>query len=386
MTDSDRRPRAAPAKTPKVRVIHQTDPFKYFPALAELEADERVQVTGRHRYSVVKEWVRSAIKDRRSFSQRTVFAASDLILRLRLPCIKGEVVVIGCAPWDWRFLLYGLLSARGRNEIVYHTSWPDWTTGYAPRRYGFATPLLRRLWLKVLQQENVQIVTILDESRRQLLSGHGLHATQISHAVPQVFFDAQRARSPREANGPLRLLYVGELSVKKGLPQLLEMADELGDDVLLTIVGDGSLRQECERASSSANIDYRGRISDKKVLATTMADQDLLVLFSQRSGTWQELFGIVLVEAIAAGCGVIATDHVGPRSLLGADAPSHLLEESDRAGLVHLVKKLATGGLDLDAFRHETSHLAAGFSSSAVAEQWWRVIDRAQRRLVGIGG
>ncbi|WP_344342136.1 glycosyltransferase, partial [Streptomyces rhizosphaericus] len=48
----------------RVRIVHETNPTKYFPALLDLAEQGRIDIVGLHRYSVVKEWLRAGLKDR----------------------------------------------------------------------------------------------------------------------------------------------------------------------------------------------------------------------------------------------------------------------------------------------------------------------------------
>ncbi|WBP96210.1 glycosyltransferase [Mycolicibacterium neoaurum] len=362
------------AGKPQVRLIHETNPEKYFPALYELDRDRQISLVGAHRYSVLKEWLRSWLRERKPIRARTIAALDDLKLRLRLPRIHGEVVVLGFAPWDWRMLLYSVLVRR--NWLIYHTSWPNWQPGSARRQYGILTPVFRRLWLRVLRQPNVRVVAVLEKTKQSLREAYGVDAEVIPHAVPEVFFEARRSQVV-EPGQPLRLIHVGELSEKKGIPQLLAIMEAIGDERLtLTIVGDGPLREQCTTAAaSSPAIEFIGPVSDRAKLARLMASHDLLVLLSQRDSTWEELFGIVIAEGMAAGLGVIASNHIGPRFLLGDAALGNLFEDNDIDGPLELIKALAGDHDELRAMKESHHGLADRFRLPVVAQRWSSVID-----------
>ena len=364
------------ADVPAVRIIHETNPEKYFPAVLLLADEQRIDLRGTHRYSVVKEWARSWRKDRKPFSRRTRAAFGDLLLRLKLPFIRGEIIILGFAPWDWRILLYALLADR--NTVVYHTSWPKWQAqAMTPRQYGAITPWLEKFWRRFLQHPNVTVVAVLDVTRTQLESD-SVDVAVIPHAVPEVFFASGNPRTSTR----LRLLFVGELAPKKGIPQLLDLMRHVQDEpVTLTIVGDGELRNVCtEAANSSSTVSYLGPIADRAELAGIMAQHDVLVLLSQREGAWEELFGIVIAEASAAGLGVIGTTHVGPSSILGPLASRALFDESDTDGPRQLIVRLAQDRSALLEFREGHRDLATAYRIDRVALDWERLIVSLWRR------
>ena len=246
-----------PKAPPRVRLIHETNPAKYFPALYFLHDRGAIRLVGTHRYSVVREWMRSGVRDRTPLLQRSRNALGDAWLRMRLPFLRGEVWVLGFAPWDWRLLLYRPWARR--NQILYHTSWHDWSTEGVPRQYGRLNRYMRSAWLRFLNHPNVRVIGVLPRTQRELAQRFDVPATVIPHAVPDVFYEVGAERIPRTERG-LKILYVGELAKKKGLQTLLDfMARDPNPAVMLTIVGDGNMRESCQQAARRDHrIDFRG--------------------------------------------------------------------------------------------------------------------------------
>lgn len=352
----------------RVRLVHETNPRKYFPALFDLAEAGQIHLTGAHRYSVIKEWARSAVKDRLPLGQRTMNALGDLAFRLRLPFVRGETVILGFAPWDFRMLLYGALSYR--NQVIYHTSWPDWRLRATPRQAGPATALLRWIWLKILSGPNVRTVAVTDAVAASYEHETGLPAKVIPHAVPEVFFQAGRDRVDATPEGGLKLIFVGEVSEKKGIPQLITLMSSLADqDVSLTIVGTGPMSSHLEGGRTPPGITYLGPILDRHEMAQLMKSHDIMLLLSQRTANWEELFGIALVEGIAAGLLVVASDHVGPRTILGPEAET-IFSEDDLKGVLGLLRRCANDRSALTRLKDGQRRAANRFHISHVRQLW----------------
>jgi glycosyltransferase involved in cell wall biosynthesis len=124
--------------------------------------------------------------------------------------------------------------------------------------------------------------------------------TSFFHPAPKV----------RVAGGPLRVLYVGSLAVRKGVHHLLAAIQLLPDDVArLTLVG--TMRKEFlpiwrRMAPAMKNrAHWRGGIAHAN-LPAVYREADVVVLPSLCDS-----FGQVVVEALACGTPVIATTNCG---------------------------------------------------------------------------
>lgn len=353
----------------KLRIIHETNPRKYFPALYELADDKIIDLVGEHRYSIVKEWLRSWLRDKTTFSARTKNAYKDLLLRFKVPFITDETIVMGFAPWDWRILIFRSLA--NRNKILYQTSWHDWRLDKTPRqpKPNYIKRWLQKQWHTFVRHPNVNVIAVTPTVADTVLQQTGVSATIIPHAVPEVFFKAGSERKPKK-NKSLKLLYVGEISEKKGIKVLLNMLKELNcDDISLTVVGNGPLVTLVK--GSAHNVTYLGPIYDRSKLATVMSQHDVLMLLSQKTPTWEELFGIVIVEAIAAGCVVIASDHIGPRGIFAGTEQVGLFKENDIDNIKTTIHKLKDFSDFFSKFKRQQD-VSRKFSVEIVKSDWER--------------
>ena len=98
-------------------------------------------------------------------------------------------------------------------------------------------------------------------------------------------------------------MFVGRLSIEKGILTLLAAWEDLGDTPLI-LIGDGPLRGEVERVcrSSGGRLQFRGLIPRGQCLAI-LSHAPFLVVPS----LWYETFGLVLMEAFACGTPVVAS-------------------------------------------------------------------------------
>ena len=150
---------------------------------------------------------------------------------------------------------------------------------------------------------------------------------------------------PAGSAGEGVVLFVGSLDRAhyfKGLPVLFEAVRRLGRAApRVLIVGDGDLRPDYEQRVAGLGLGERvrfaGRVSDA-ALPDYYAAADLVVLPSVTRG---EAFGVVLLEAMASGRPVIASDLPGVRSVVRATGGGLLTPPGDAGALAAAIGALA---------------------------------------------
>lgn len=159
-----------------------------------------------------------------------------------------------------------------------------------------------------------------------------------SHVVPNAI-DARRfahvVPEAKPVKGTTRIVFLGRLVERKGCLQLLQAIAQLATDpdngqLEVAIYGDGSERARLEAYAKHAGITdivHFGGFVPEADKSARLAAADIAV-FPSLGG---ESFGIVLLEAMAAGAGVVmGGDNAGYLSVLGAH-PECLVNPRDTA-------------------------------------------------------
>ena len=147
--------------------------------------------------------------------------------------------------------------------------------------------------------EMVDIYISLTEFARQKFIAGGIPADKI--VVKPNFVNPDPGVG--EGSGGYAL-FVGRLSVEKGLDTLLAAWEHLGGKMPLKIVGDGPLATEVAQATKKLpQVEWLGRKPMPEVHAL-MGEAKLLIFPSK----WYETFGRVALEAFAKGTPVIAAN------------------------------------------------------------------------------
>ncbi len=176
--------------------------------------------------------------------------------------------------------------------------------------YRRAGPLLRQVGRRI--DWAVAVSPAAAATVRQVLGGLWEEVEIIANGVDLARFSTQeRARRDR----PL-VVFVGRHEPRKGLEVLLEAICRCELELECVVVGDGLGRTRLEqRYASDARIRFVGECSNLE-LARTLGSADLFVAPALEG----ESFGVVLLEAMAAGAAVIASDLPGYRAAAGPAA------------------------------------------------------------------
>lgn len=189
----------------------------------------------------------------------------------------------------------------------------------------------RRRW-----HSGVERFFCISDAQRRLLVEAGMPARRL--AVKHNFVADPEVR--RSGAGE-HVLYLGRLTVEKGLRALMAAWDEIaaggGIGVPLAIAGTGPLQDEvAEWAHGRDDVRYLG-------LRGKAECQDLTArsVVTVAPSTWMETFGLVVVEAMAVGVPAVAAGHGAFVELVDDGVTGLLHRPGDATSLARCVRRVA---------------------------------------------
>jgi phosphatidylinositol alpha-mannosyltransferase len=181
-----------------------------------------------------------------------------------------------------------------------------------------------------------------------------------------------------DAQGRPTVLFLGRHEPRKGLPVLLDAFAGVEQPAVLWVAGDGpGVEVQRRRQLASDRVQWLGRLSDDEV-ASRLAGADVLCAPSLHG----ESFGMVVLEGMAAGCAVVASDIEGYRAAAGGHAT--LVPPGDAAALARALDGVLAGvgsAASVQA-RKEATEYARAWSMDTLAE---RYLDLYGRAIEGFG-
>ncbi len=198
-----------------------------------------------------------------------------------------------------------------------------------------------------------------------------------------VELDTYRAASPHPTEGPT-IFFCGRHEERKGLEVLIAAMGELGPEVRLWIGSSGpDTARLQELTAGDGRIEWLGRLSDEDKIAR-LKGADVFCAPSLRG----ESFGVVLIEAMAAGTAIVASSLDGYLNVATDEIDALLVPPGDAGALAAALKRVlgdteltsrlvAAGSIRADDFsmRHLAQRYAAIYREVALPA------GRAERRL-----
>lgn len=205
------------------------------------------------------------------------------------------------------------LRARGPKVVTFHADPPAWVK----RLYRVLGP-----WMRALQRHDVMVTAVSRQASGALPSGWGPE-----RIVPNGIDVSFVAEAVERRRG--RVVFLGRDEPRKGLSLLLEAWPEIKQrhaHAELVVMG-------AERPDPPEGVVFLGRVTEE-VKERTMRSAEAYVA----PNLGGESFGIVLVEAMTAGCAVVASDLLSFQDVVGNTAS--LFKTGSVAALVDRVAEV----------------------------------------------
>jgi phosphatidylinositol alpha-mannosyltransferase len=241
--------------------------------------------------------------------------------------------------------------------------------------YSAAAPLLRPVWARLRVR-----IAVSEAAARFVGSRFGDGALVIPNGCD---VDAFAMAEPREGlPAGRRMLWVGRLDEQKGFPVAVRAFETLGaelPDLIFRVIGDGRDRS----AVSSLHEATRSRVS----MVGSVAHHDLPSHFAGADvfvapALGQESFGMVLVEAMAAGVPVVASDIPGYREVVRHDVDGILVPPGDPTALAEAVRRVLADSALATRLREAGRKRAERYRWDAVIDE----IEIAYEQALGTAG
>ncbi|MEZ4739552.1 MAG: glycosyltransferase family 4 protein [Flavobacteriales bacterium] len=155
--------------------------------------------------------------------------------------------------------------------------------------------------------------------------------------LPNAVDVPEQVEARREAQGPLRLLFVGRFAFNKGLDVLMTVARRLeqegkGERVRFELAGDGPLLSTYQALGLPGNVSLLGRVDDDR-LFQLYQECDAFVLPTRFEG-----MPTVVLEAMARACPIFVSD-VGATAEQVDGYNGYLLPKGDADALYRAIRE-----------------------------------------------
>ncbi len=243
--------------------------------------------------------------------------------------------------------------------------------------YALRSGVAQRLKAKVVR--SAAAITVMNEEMAGMVGNLGANPAIVS-VMPMGFdLSAFSALTRRVDPDAVTLLFVGRLVEKKGLAVLLAALREFPPEApwRLTVVGDGPLRPELERAAAGMPVSFVGQLG-RADLAESYATADVAVFPSVRSASGdQDGLPVALLEAMGSGCAIVASDLPGLNHAVNDGESGLLVPPGDVPELARAIALLVHNPAERHRLAERGASQARRFDVSVVAAGYRDLLTRA---------
>lgn len=233
--------------------------------------------------------------------------------------------------------------------------------------YRWLNPLVRRLTRRLDLK-----VAVSPEAAKMAERHLGGRYDVLANGIE---IDRILAAAPEPTDAPT-IFFLARHEERKGLRVLLEAMAHLPADIRLWVGGVGPQTGELkQRFGHDDRIEWLGRIDDREK-AARLRGADIFCVPSLGG----ESFGVVLLEGLAAGTAVVASDLDAYRITTGDGADATLFRTGDPVDLARALRRAFTLDADLEAQIERGKERADAHSMQRLAEAYTRRYEQLASR------
>lgn len=241
------------------------------------------------------------------------------------------------------------------------------------------TPVLKQAVALILKRANKVISLSSDIKERALRHFDSSCEIDVIHlGIPRPSFpEIGRNEFGLGVNDKV-LITIGRLVSRKGVDALIDVVKDLADPAIrLVVIGDGpkrsALEQRAREFGVAEQVRFMGNISDNEKFALLNLS-DIYVSTSIHEG-----FGIVFLEAMAAGLPVVCYDKGGQTDFLKNGQTGYVVPLGHRARITSVVRKI----FEDDDHHNEIKKFNREYIHQFFIDSCAKKYERQYRQLVG---
>jgi glycosyltransferase involved in cell wall biosynthesis len=332
--------------------------------------------------------------DARRFNVKLCVMRGDEAAERRFRAAGIDVIVLGRSKFDIRAVTDLVRLARSSDARILHCH------GYGSSNFGrlasilcraavvmhqhddgFSYPWYQRVADAMLRPTCRKVIAVSDSVADAVVSKMGFprkHVEVLGNGIDlEKFNPEQHSRPSARAEigvGPDELVIgtVARLRAEKGIDRLiraLPLVLEKCPSAHLVLVGDGPDRDSLRKLAASFDVADRVTfLGQREDIPRMLAAMDVFVLASRSEG-----FGLSLVEAMAMGKAIVASDLPAVRSLIDGDTSGKLVDSGIPEALASAIVDIAQNPGLSESLGQAARERAKAFGLGAHVEELQRI-------------
>lgn len=254
-----------------------------------------------------------------------------------------------------------------------------------------APAILKRFSPDIFLAKRATRTTVLNEHVRDIFARNGVHEHRLTHVPNGVEYEkfqnidsAERSRVREKFGLDERptVLFVGTVMPRKGVLQLVEAARSITEsrDIGFQLVIAGETDLDPEYLNRVKSIIRGSSLEERTVFTGYLEDHDLIPLYAESDvfvlPSFEEGFGMVVSEAMAAGTPVVASDINGVRQQVKNGETGLLVEPGDERAIESALYNLLNDRAKRERMGRASRSYAERFSWETITDQYIEIYER----------
>lgn len=307
--------------------------------------------------------IRNELRDNKSIIDAFKIFLHDFGGLFRLRLLKNQVLIVGIAPYDT--LLNKYHKVFKKNNSIYFTSWQFWDgtnfpEGSIENKNTFET------LLKTSFKGAACVSKVTEKCMRRYFS----NTSVVNHAININKYSTKIVA--RKEFKIKKFLYLGQLIERKNIGMIIDWINQSKDlNFQFSFAGKGNMVDKIiSLDDTNDRVNYLGQLS-KSEIQNVLKNYDFLVLPSR-----EEPFGIVLIEALAAGVPCIVSNALGPREIIKDNNNGYVFNVDDKDEFFYKMNCALNMNLNQYSIMHSNAlRSSEKYDSTNLIKEWIKVID-----------
>ena len=306
-----------------------------------------------------------------SFSQTPSKTIKDTLAKHQIEILHFQELLVPFASWSW------IKRSSAINIATYHAGWEVESTKQGP--FSMYTQFVKSKIFDYLHQ-TITVSPVSERCNQLLLKDNIIIPPAIDIASIQ-----KKQKRPQAFNQPdNHLLFVGRLDERKGAHHLIKALYRMPKDIIqnttLHIIGTGPgkthLQSLIKRYKLVDRVIFHGAFSQDLKYAH-MQHADIFIAPT----THGESFGMVLIEALAAGCPVIAGNNEGyATTLTNYPCQEYITDPTKYKNFAQVIAQLLTNKTHKTKIKKWATSFVPQFDAMQVAKKHEKIYLEAMEK------
>lgn len=280
-------------------------------------------------------------------------------MKFKLFWIKNQIIIVGLAPFDYFMNFYQ--KTFKNNYSIYFSSSTNWNSELCERG-----KVKNKIKFMEILKNNFAAAACVSYETYIIVKEYVQKVEIVNHSIETRQYQVSLTRGNK---GKTKYIFLGKFTRRKNIEIIFKWINNNKiDGWEIYFAGDGELLEDIYKVcESNNNVFYLGKLSKDKI-KKTLCDYDFLILPS-----WEEPFGIVLIEALSAGLPCIVSNANGPTEIIENGYNGFVFELGKDETFYKLMNK--TVNMDNYMQLHQNAIISSKkYDSCNVIKQWLKIL------------